>query len=69
MPEPSHSPGLLSALGMAIVGCLAFAVFTDEWLWTGVALLAAGGLAVLAWREAKRLFPNDDSGRPLPPLL
>ena len=29
--------GSLATLGMAIVGCLAFAVFTDEWLWTGVA--------------------------------
>jgi len=62
MPEPSsQSLGLLNVLGMAIVGCLAFAVFIDEWLWTGLSLAAAGGLAVWAWREAKRLFP-DDSG-------
>jgi hypothetical protein len=66
MPE-ARPPTLLPALGMAIVGCLAFAVFTDEWLWTGVALLAAGGLAVWAWVVAKRQYGDEDHG-PLTPL-
>ena len=68
MLESPPPLGLLPALGMAIVGCLVFAVFTDEWLWTGVALLAAGGLSAWAWQVAKRLYGNDD-GRPIPPLI
>ena len=67
MPEPIQPPGLLYALGMAIVGCLAFAVFTDEWLWTGVAILAAGGLGVWAWYVAKRLYGDRDPG-PMTPM-
>ncbi len=66
MPTEPQTPGLLYVLGMAIAGCLAFAVFTDEWLWTGVALLAAAGLAVWAWAVAKRVYGDDDSGPALP---
>jgi len=60
MPEPPQSFGLLHVLGMAIVGCLAFAAFTDEWLWTGLAVAAAGGLSAWAWVVAKRQYGNDD---------
>ena len=67
MPEPPHPPGLLPALGMAIVGCLAFAAFTDEWLWVGVALLAAAVLSVWAWQVAKRQYADRDPG-PMTPL-
>ncbi|MEO8602065.1 MAG: hypothetical protein ABI629_05760 [bacterium] len=57
----ADAPGLLYVLGLAIVGCLAFALFTDEWLWTGVAIVAAGGLAAWGWHEAKRLYGNDSN--------
>jgi hypothetical protein len=60
MPDPSQSFGLLHVLGLAIVGCLAFAVFTDEWLWTGVAVIAAGALAAWAYVVAKREYGGDD---------
>jgi hypothetical protein len=66
MTPPAPTPGLLYTLGLASVGCLAFAVFTDEWLWTAVALLAAGGFATWAWQVAKRLYGDDDSGPALP---
>ncbi len=66
MSTTPESPGMLYALGMAIVACLAFAVFTDEWLWTGVALIAAAGIAAWAWRVAKRIYGDDDAGPPLP---
>jgi hypothetical protein len=65
-PPPPPTPALLYALGLAVVGCLAFAVFTDEWLWTAVALLAAGGFAAWGWYVAKRLYGDDDSGPALP---
>jgi len=58
MAEP-QTPGLLYVLGMAIAGCLAFALFTDEWLWTGAAIAAAAGLAVWAWMVAKREYGDD----------
>jgi hypothetical protein len=58
----SEAPfGLLHVLGMAIVGCLAFAVFTDEWLWTGIAILVAAGLSVWAYIVASREIGSDDS--------
>ena len=60
MPEPAQSFGLLHVLGMAIVGCLAFAAFTDEWLWTGLAIGAAGVLSAWAYVVAKREFGNDE---------
>lgn len=63
---PPPTPGLLYALGLAVAGCLAFAVFTDEWLWTGVALAGAGGFAAWGWQVAKRLYGDDDSGPALP---
>lgn len=66
MPTEPQTPGLLYVLGMGIAGCLAFAVFTDEWLWTGVALLGAAGLAAWAWMVARRVFGDDDSGPALP---
>ena len=47
-----HQHNLLNVAG-------GFALFIDEWLWVGIALAAAGGLAVWAWREARRLFPED----------
>jgi len=59
MAEPDN-PGLLYVLGLAIVGCLAFALFTDEWLWTGMALAAACGLAGWAYQVAKRLYGDDE---------
>ena len=61
MPDSQSPFGLLHVLGMAIVGCLAFAVFTDEWLWTGLAILAAGGLSVWAYIVARREYGNDDT--------
>ena len=67
MPESYQPPGLLPALGMGIAGCLAFAVFTDEWLWTGVAVVAAIALSVWAWQVAKRQYGNRDPG-PMTPL-
>jgi len=60
MAEP-QTPGLLHVLGMAIVGCLAFALFTDEWLWTGAAIVAAAALAGWAWRVAKRQYGDDEN--------
>jgi hypothetical protein len=60
---PDSPPfGLLPVLGMAVVGCLAFAAFTDEWLWTGLALGAAGTLGAWAWMVAKREYDRDDGG-------
>jgi hypothetical protein len=59
MAEPDN-PGLLYVLGLAIVGCLAFALFTDEWLWTGMAIATAGGLAAWGYRVAKRLYGDDE---------
>ncbi|MBX3026786.1 hypothetical protein KF840_17910 [bacterium] len=66
MRLPPPTPGLLYTLGLAAVGCLAFAVFTDEWLWTAVALLGAVGFATWGWQVAKRLYRDDDAGPPLP---
>jgi len=63
----AESPGLLYLLGLAIVGCLVFAVFTDEWLWTAMALIAAIGLATWGYREARRLY-GDDENRLFPRL-
>jgi len=63
-PPPTH--GLLYTLGLASVGCLAFAVFTDQWLWVAVALLGAAGFATWAWQVAKRLYRDNDSGPALP---
>lgn len=60
MMEP-QTPGLLYVLGLAIVGCLAFALFTDEWLWTGAAIAAAGGLAAWFYRVAKREYGDDEN--------
>jgi hypothetical protein len=60
MPEPQQAFGLLHVLGMAIAGCLAFAVFTDEWLWTAIAVAAAVGLSTWAWVVAKRQYGDDD---------
>jgi len=60
MLEPQPAFGLLHILGMAIVGCLAFAIFTDEWLWTGLAVAAAGALAAWAWVVAKRQYGDED---------
>jgi len=60
MPDPQQAFGLLHVLLLAIAGCLAFAVFTDEWLWTGLALAAAAGLSAWAWIVAKRQYDNDD---------
>ena len=62
MPESEQPFGLLHVLGMAIVGCLAFAAFTDEWLWTGLAMAAAGLLGAWAWVVAKREYDHDDDG-------
>jgi len=64
MPDPQQAFGLLHVLGLAIVGCLAFAVFTDEWLWTGVAIVAAAGLSAWAWVVAKRQLDNQDHPMP-----
>ncbi len=66
MRLPPPTSGLLYTLGLASVGCLAFAVFTDEWLWTALALLAAGGFAGWGWQVAKRLYKDDDAGPALP---
>jgi hypothetical protein len=61
--HPSEAPfGLLHVLAMAAVGCLAFAAFTDEWLWTGIALFAAAGLAAWAYIVAKREYGRDEYG-------
>lgn len=60
MPDPTQSFGLLHVLGLAIVGCLAFAVFTDEWLWRGVAVLAAGGFATWGYIVARREYGGDE---------
>jgi hypothetical protein len=60
MRASKASFGLLHILGMAIAGCLAFAAFIDEWLWTGVAVLAAGGLSTWAWILAARQYGDDD---------
>jgi hypothetical protein len=58
---PTEPPfGILHVLGMAIVGCLAFAAFTDEWLWTGLAVAGAGVLSAWAWVIAKREYDHDD---------
>ena len=65
MPEPAQPFGLLHVLGMAIVGCLAFAAFTDEWLWAGLAIVAAGALAAWAYVVARREYGDDDSPGPL----
>ncbi|HSP98974.1 MAG TPA: hypothetical protein VL049_17265 [Candidatus Dormibacteraeota bacterium] len=66
MRPPAPTPGLLYTLSLAAVGCLAFAVFTDEWLWVAVALLGAIGFATWAWHIAKRLYRDSDSGPALP---
>ena len=63
MPEEQPTFGLLHVLGMAIVGCLAFAAFTDEWLWFGLAILAAAGLSAWAYIVARREYGNDDPSR------
>ncbi len=60
MPDPTQSFGLLHVLGLAAVGCLAFAAFTDEWLWMGAAMLAAGGFAAWAYIVAKREYDHED---------
>lgn len=62
MPETQGPFGLLHVLGMAIAGCLAFAVFTDEWLWTGIAGAAAAILSAWAYVVAKREYGDDDTG-------
>lgn len=59
MAAPTQSFGLLHVLGLAAVGCLAFAAFTDEWLWTGVAIMAAGGFAAWAYIVARRVYGDD----------
>jgi hypothetical protein len=63
MLEAQPPFGLLHVLGMAIVGCLAFAAFTDEWLWTGIAILAAGVLSAWAYIVARREHGDDDPSR------
>lgn len=60
MPEPEPSFGLLHILGLGIIGCLAFAAFTDEWLYTGLAVAATGALSAWAYVAAKR---EDDDDR------
>ena len=60
MPDSEPSFGILHVLGMAIVGCLAFAAFTDEWLWTGLAVAGAAVLSAWAWVIAKREYDHDD---------
>ena len=64
MPDLPQAFGLLHVLGLAIVGCLAFAVFTDEWLWTGLAIAAAAGLSAWAWVVARRQFGDEDHPTP-----
>ena len=66
MRLPPPTSGLLYTLGLTSVGCLAFAVFTDEWLWTALALVGALGFAGWGWQVAKRLYKDDDSGPALP---
>jgi len=62
MPDPPQAFGLLHILGLAVMGCLAFAAFTDEWLWTGVAVVAALGLSAWAYVVAKRQHDEEDRG-------
>lgn len=59
MAEPQN-PGLLQVLGMAIAGCLAFALFIDEWLWRGLAVAVAVGLAAWAYRVARKLYGDSE---------
>jgi hypothetical protein len=62
MPETQSPFGLLHVLGIAIAGCVAFAVFTDEWLWTGIAAAAAAALSAWAYVVARREYGDDDPG-------
>jgi hypothetical protein len=60
MPAPTESFGLLHVLGLAAMGCLAFAVFTDEWIWAGIAVIVAIALASWAYILARRQYGGED---------